>query len=1015
MTEDDMIAELQAIVTAGMPEEGSPEWRRVDALNEEMVRRADARRVNTPVEVEPVAGPTARPRLYTYQRRNLVALNLDTAGSGADLVVKQAAARVRNRMPLTGEQASALAAHLHQRANNPDLRVQQQRSTRRLAVAFDISAGVAAGRGEGARQPGNTEVRRVRPAELTGGDTAVIRMPDGSLATVRVHDAQQMMRGTLARLTVEHDDGTTETRLVDRDTDVWLMPDLPDDKTVPPPPRLVRELVYADDIRVGDRVAYMAGGMFEEGVVRELAAGDDGQITVTLDNDRTTLMRPGDLRTRVARGDGSVEQPYWLTFTEDENAPLVRGGEVRAGDFIEEDVQNVRGTVLSIDTLEAEGGGTGVRLNVADESGSVIGLALFDPQTVTRWAAAGENAAHSITEMRRAREARERRQAVVAALRAAQTEPVVQPVTRALGVLDRTGNRETALASMRGEQQHLRTYLTTEIRQIERNLMPDVSSASRDDARALVHSVFDDAVARLNRSIEEAQPLPGEDETATLRRLLEQHRDNPPTRDNDRIARALLEGSGLLTAMQPTEPAVVAVSGDDLATRVAGYRQMIGGRFGHEHSRRATFGDLDLDALERGEPPAVVYRDVFDRARANDGGPSETAMRHLDAVQAAGADMDAAVRERETALAGRRLSDLGVTVEEGEGFVDVMTRLREQAEALDQARSDALQRVLDAQNAAAEQWLRANGWPSTPALLDARARELLTRRSADDAPELRRLDDLRRRSKAAGTADPAAQAAKKEFQRIRGLHEEVLTQFRTADRLQGQVRRDAVREVLASVRRIGGEQLSYQAADSIRGRSVGSRGGGRVLGERAREVVAMRTAENVLPDEWVAAVRGQLRGEYRRTHMGVGTARRGFADYRGNVRLSTSGGPRFEGDNGLGRVAVHELGHFVERAVPGMLAAEEAFLWSRTSTGEVGSRERERPVSMRGRGGDSSQYGYLDEFPEAYSGVDYQRSSGGGAHEAYEVLTTGLESVFAGSGYLDDDYRRFMLGVLATL
>ena len=166
--------------------------------------------------------------------------------------------------------------------------------------------------------------------------------------------------------------------------------------------------------------------------------------------------------------------------------------------------------------------------------------------------------------------------------------------------------------------------------------------------------------------------------------------------------------------------------------------------------------------------------------------------------------------------------------------------------------------------------------------------------------------------------------------------------------------------------------------------------------------------------DWLRAIESFVPANYNRQHIGLGGLARGHADYRGNIRLSDSG-KRYEGDNGSGRVAVHELAHFAQRSVPGLMAAEEAFLWSRTSSGEVGSRTREPLRNMNGHGGDSSQYGYFDEFPSAYSGVDYSRSRGRQGTEAWEVLTTGVESIFAGSKYLDDDYRTFMLGVLALL
>jgi hypothetical protein len=172
----------------------------------------------------------------------------------------------------------------------------------------------------------------------------------------------------------------------------------------------------------------------------------------------------------------------------------------------------------------------------------------------------------------------------------------------------------------------------------------------------------------------------------------------------------------------------------------------------------------------------------------------------------------------------------------------------------------------------------------------------------------------------------------------------------------------------------------------------------------------MRTAEDVLPTDWLNAVHGALGPRYGRSAIGLVDVDRGYADWRGNIGMSGYGGNvRFQGDPGRGYVAVHELGHFAERHVPGLMAAENAFLWSRTSTGVVGARVREAVTSING-----PQNGYRDDFRNAYTGVDYRLHSNGSV-ESFEVLTTGLESLFAGSKHLDEDMRRFMLGTLALL
>jgi hypothetical protein len=89
---------------------------------------------------------------------------------------------------------------------------------------------------------------------------------------------------------------------------------------------------------------------------------------------------------------------------------------------------------------------------------------------------------------------------------------------------------------------------------------------------------------------------------------------------------------------------------------------------------------------------------------------------------------------------------------------------------------------------------------------------------------------------------------------------------------------------------------------------------------------------------------------------------------------------------------------------------QEAYLWARTTDEgtEIGARERtgsnaatEIPGKKKG------EFGRRNSFPEHYTGKEY-----GG--ENFELLTMGMESLFAGSEYLDDDHRQWLLGVLAT-
>ena len=84
-----------------------------------------------PVEPLPEDTPTGRPALYTYQRRNLVALDLP-GDPDVSTDVQQAAARVRDRVPLSERQARMLADQVRGIAGRPDTRKVRARSLHRL-------------------------------------------------------------------------------------------------------------------------------------------------------------------------------------------------------------------------------------------------------------------------------------------------------------------------------------------------------------------------------------------------------------------------------------------------------------------------------------------------------------------------------------------------------------------------------------------------------------------------------------------------------------------------------------------------------------------------------------------------------------------------------------------------------------------------------------------------------------------------------------------------------------------
>lgn len=221
----------------------------------------------------------------------------------------------------------------------------------------------------------------------------------------------------------------------------------------------------------------------------------------------------------------------------------------------------------------------------------------------------------------------------------------------------------------------------------------------------------------------------------------------------------------------------------------------------------------------------------------------------------------------------------------------------------------------------------------------------------------------------------------------------------SAERTETVQREEAIK-LLAEVRgdTFGGPGLTYQGRN--RYTEVPSK-------PNPQGLAAMRFAETNYPQGWLEAAR-QYTGK-----AGVSVIypvpRGDYTDRNKMIRLS-DGPPSVKGDPGSGRVATHELGHAMELAVPGLLQLEQAEIWRRTSRGEIGHRLIDTPKLMHGYTGESAR---ADRFPQAYSGKDYSNGSLGA--DAYELFTTGAESLFTGGQYLDGPFKAWMLGVMATL
>jgi hypothetical protein len=179
---------------------------------------------------------------------------------------------------------------------------------------------------------------------------------------------------------------------------------------------------------------------------------------------------------------------------------------------------------------------------------------------------------------------------------------------------------------------------------------------------------------------------------------------------------------------------------------------------------------------------------------------------------------------------------------------------------------------------------------------------------------------------------------------------------------------------------------------------------------------AVKDAFEVYPDEWQQAFLETF------PDLRIGKVGRGyFSEYERTIGLSykprTNVGPNvqraidelgfdpYSVEEQLARVGVHEFGHGMERAVPGLLEIEHAW-WLR----RAGSNPR-----MRKKDGAYEVSNPVDPTDNWYTLKKYTKGSD--LDRAYEIFTTGVENVLGDGGaiYLDDDLIDFVLGSLLTL
>jgi hypothetical protein len=953
---------------------------------------------------------TARPALQTYQRRSIVAMGLDTHPRP---VVAEAARRVRLRQPLAAEQARALADAVREEAGRRGVRPGQRRSLQRQAAVLDAAAIQAGAVYDPPQIDGQDTVTPLRLTDVVEGNTVAVRDATGAILSGRVSGRRSLMGGRLHEVTVDQPDGTQRTLLLPRDAPAFLLPDLPDPTPVPPEGP-TREHITVDRLNPGDVIetgaeSYGASTGSRPWRVVDVQRNDGGnrypRATLRLEDptDPTTTMtrtvNAGDVPSviRVERGDASAEQPFDANMPA-ENPTEIDYTDVQAGDriTISRRYGTTTGYVESVKDITGEDDKgrpiAGRAFTVQTDDGATVTDSVFDPFP-------GQDPADQPTVMRLVQADEETLRARLAAQAERKRQQQAQATARNFVRTDEEARNQalsTVSMSIGSGRDHALAILNEDL-----NAYRDDTSLARQTASSRARSLATQVAAterqadairpRLEdlmvetyirgyqdviNALEQAHPLPGETEQNMLRRVRDRLDSDPPDHrwvdlgsSLQRVQAALEANRDETAADTPTVPDLPTDT--DIATRMRAYQDAIGGVFGQAQMRVTSFKPTTLADLENGQVPDLETVVTGREDRAADGGPGATAMAHHDIVKAAGRDLDQHLTRK---------------IAEQLGTEDPHGTLKDLKDRQAAARTEFTTALTDKSRIAN---IRRNfqamsaGYPNYDRLrYTAQGTYSVTADERDKAKtDLSRVDDL-------VLADPEYVAARDRMNAANDAYSNLNLQVAAMDKAINDALRQQTLAALKEIRGFGGVNITYYKW---------GRGTSTDLTERSGLVKAMRWAEENYPTDWLEQSKAkQPRVRLEQTSRGYN--RGGF-----EIRLSGDEGQQVSDAPKMGRVATHELGHSMEGHVPGLRAAEEAYLWARSGTGEIGSRTRNRTGKVDG-------YPIYGNWPLSYSGKAYESAS-----KNYEILTTGMESLLAGSGYLDDDFRQWLLGTLATV
>lgn len=230
----------------------------------------------------------------------------------------------------------------------------------------------------------------------------------------------------------------------------------------------------------------------------------------------------------------------------------------------------------------------------------------------------------------------------------------------------------------------------------------------------------------------------------------------------------------------------------------------------------------------------------------------------------------------------------------------------------------------------------------------------------------------------------------------------------------GKARQESYTRLLAQVRDMGGvldAKTAFAPRSSVAGKKI------------------VQSASRLYPTSWNKAFsdpeNNQVKVVLAKKSVAIGAdlSEYGFYQHKSMMYSDGSIGARLRVVEDADRDVIeervcHEMMHRMERTVPGLLGAEQAFLRYRADGSNYGGLYGDAA-------GKKMPVGYVDSFPRTYAGRVYNTDT----PFAFEVMSVGVEHVFYGntgdlsgeddregaSPSADREYRGFVLGALASL